>query len=328
MKKVFSCSYLIFIFFFFSSCANYGFFWGQFACDTVDERSPSVRSLSDSKLPDFSSQNLPPSSVYSVLIVSDLHFGSKRENLDEKIFLDWLDSYYKKYSQGESADFTKLPRFIVNLGDTADGGHDSEFRDYVRFEKKIKAVCGKYLYGETENTPEDERKFKIYGIIGNHDLYNDGGKGFAKYVFPYISSYHFSIDANPADSFSGFSFYFLDSGNGTTGTKQLDDFKEKISRDSNPKIVFTHYPVWAGGTDLFMILQNNLERNILLTYFAENKVKQVYEGHAHKNYGYDFKKFREDVIGSLRYSARAKKQCAIFTLNEETCAVATEIIEF
>lgn len=79
---------------------------------------------------------------------------------------------------------------------------------------------------------------------------------------------------------------------------------------------------------MFMILQNTQERNTLLTYFAENNVKHVYEGHAHDNYGYDFKLFREDVIGSLRFSNRAKKQCAVFTVDEENETVTTNLITF
>ena len=79
---------------------------------------------------------------------------------------------------------------------------------------------------------------------------------------------------------------------------------------------------------MFMIIQNTLERNTLLTYFAKNNVKQVYEGHAHSDYGFDFEKFREDVIGSLRFTHRTEKQCAIVTVNEQTQTVHTEIIKF
>ena len=312
-----------------ASCMNYGFFWGRFDEKDVDERSAYLKDFNSIK-PDIASQTPAASSTYSVLIVTDMHYGSTSEKLDEKGFLDWLDGWYKKYSgRGENPDdkdLTKLPRFAINLGDTADGGHDSEYREYLEFDKKIKAVAGKYLYGEDDTTLDSNRKFKIYGILGNHDIYNDGSEGFFKYIFPNYSSYYFTVDADGDGK--AFSYYFLDTANGTLGTSQLDDFKEKIEADPRPKIVLTHYPVYAGGTNMFMIIQNTMERNVLLTYFAENNVKQVYEGHAHQNYGFDFKKFREDVIASLRFSGRDSKSCAVFTVNEATQQVSTEIIKF
>ena len=300
------------------SCSNYGFFWGLFGEDDVDERSACLTDK-QGESPDFDSQKIQASESYSVLVMTDLHFGASSEDINETAFFDWLER------RMQEKDAVKIPRFAVNLGDTADGGHDSEYKDYLQFEKKIKTIAGKYLYGENGETKDSERKFKVYSVLGNHDLYNDGVTGFMDLIYPYNSSYYFHIDRNGSQ---GFSYYFLDTANGTTGTTQLDDFKAKIEADSRPKIVFTHYPVYAGGTDMFMILQNTLERNTLLTYFAENNVKQVYEGHAHANYGFDFGKFREDVIGSLRFSGRAKKQCAVFTVNESKGTVSTEIIEF
>ncbi|MCR4823298.1 MAG: metallophosphoesterase [Treponema sp.] len=303
------------------SCSNYGFFWGRFDEADVDERSPSLRNLNAEK-PDFA-QTVALSSKYSVLLITDIHYGSESEEFDEKLFLDWLDGYY---SENLTSAPEKLPRFAVNLGDIADGGHDSEYNDYIKFEKKIKAIAGKYLYGENDATADADRKFKVYSILGNHDLYNNGEEYFLDNIYPYYSSYYFSIKAS--SSGKTFSYYFLDTANGTCGSSQLDDFEDKIKADPNPKVILTHYPVWAGGTNMFMILQNTQERNTLLTYFAENNVKHVYEGHAHDNYGYDFKLFREDVIGSLRFSNRAKKQCAVFTVDEENETVTTNLITF
>ncbi|MBR1403711.1 MAG: metallophosphoesterase [Treponema sp.] len=301
------------------SCSNYGFFWGLFDEDDVDSRSSTVRALSDISsdyLPNVQSQTIASSSTYSVLLVTDLHFGTSREDLDENAFLEWFENLYK------TSDATKIPRFIVNLGDTADGGHRSEFKDYLAFENRLKAIAGRYLYGETDDTPDDKRKFRVYSVLGNHDLYNNGCNEYPEFCFPYISSYHFDVTVDA--STNGFSFYFLDTANGTMGTKQLEDFNKKLAADPKPKIVCTHYPVYAGGQSLFMILQNTLERNTILTYFAENNVKQVYEGHVHRTYGFDYKIFREDVIGSLRYN----KTCALFTVNEQAGTVSTEVIEF
>ena len=329
MKKVtfsfFSSLPLVFlILIFFVACTHYGFFWGQFGENDVDERSPRLNDF-NSLAPDLASQKPQVSSVYSVLLFTDVHYGSKREDIDEKAFLSWLESYFEANYLSSPE---KLPRFALNLGDTADSGLRKEFEDYVRFENRVKALAGKYLYGEEEDLEPGERKFRIYSILGNHDLYHDGSPHFEELLFPFKSSYYFSIDADSNPETGAFSFYFLDTANGCTGTSQLDDFKEKIEKDTNPKIVCTHYPVYAGGTNLFMILQNTLERNTLLTYFAENNVRLVFEGHAHSNYGFSYgSRFREDVIGSLRFSSRDEKQCAIFTVNESEGKITTEIIK-
>lgn len=321
MKKLASLSLSFLLLLFLASCSAYGFFWGQFAEDDVDERSPSMKNLGTL---DLSSQKLQVSSTYSFLVFTDSHFGSEREELDEGAFLAWLDDWFKKYSEGEDKDLTKIPRFAVNLGDTADGGKEEQFKEYLRFEEKIKTLAGKYL--SFENEPSSA--FKVYSILGNHDLYHKGQSHFMKLIYPHTSSYILNIDADSKDSWPGFSYYFLDSANGSLGTKQLVDFKKKAGDDPRPKIAFSHYPIYAGGSDMFMLIQNTLERNTILTYFSKSNVRQVYEGHAHSDYGFDFEKFREDVIGSLRFTHRAEKQCAIVTVNEVSQQVHTEIVKF
>lgn len=307
----------------FASCSAYGFFWGQFGDEDVDERSPS---LTDFGTLDLSTQNQQVSSIYTFLVFTDSHFGSEKEQFNEDFFLAWFEGLYKNYSAGDSKKIAKLPRFAINLGDTADGGKEEQFIEYLRFEAKLKAVANKYLYGEASS--ELAQTFRVYSVLGNHDLYHNGAKYFENLIYPHTSSYFFRIDADSKDSALGFSYYFLDTANGTAGTKQLKDFKKKLEVDPCPKIVLTHYPIYAGGTNMFMIIQNTLERNTILTYFAKNNVKQVYEGHAHSDYGFDFGKFREDVIGSLRFSGRAERQCALVTVNEQTQQVFTEIVKF
>ena len=288
------------------SC-NYGFFWGLFGEENVDERSSSLSSL-QSASPNFSAQTEIDSSgsVYSGLVITDLHYGASWGDNNEQDFLDWFENRIETCKESNPE---KIPRFIVNLGDTADGGHKSEFSDYLNFENRIKSLAKKKL-GDAD--------YKIYSILGNHDLYNNGVEHYDDFCYPYISSYYFAI--------GGFGYYFLDTANGTLGENQLEDFKDRISADPRPKIVFTHYPIYAGAGNekyILMRLQNTMERNTLLTYFSKYNVKQVYEGHIHARTWFDFKKFREDVIDSFRYG-----QAAVFTVNEEAGTVSTEIIEF
>lgn len=324
MKKYFRISLILTVFFsavffsvFCSSC-NFGFFWGLFGEENVDERSSSMTDLNPER-PDFQKQELkaPKSSdnTYSFVIITDCHFGSRRTedcNVDED-FLKWISNQFESYKDTEPE---KVPRFILNLGDTADGGHDSEFKEYLEFENKIKAVA-KEKIGDND--------YKVYSILGNHDLYNNGVSGYKKYCFPYISSYFFNLDSDPADSIPGFSFYFLDSANGTLGKNQLDDFKDKTSSDPSPKIILSHYPVYAGAEDpvaILMRIQNSMERNTLLTYFSRYNVKQVYDGHIHKNFWFNFKKFREDSIAAFKDGV-----FALVTVNEKTQTMHTEVVE-
>lgn len=308
---------IIFFSIFCVSC-NFGFFWGLFGEENVDERSSSMTDLNSLK-PDFSKQNLkaPKDSnhTYSFVIITDVHFGSGRtedSDVDED-FLKWISLRFDTYKDSNPE---KVPRFILNLGDTADGGHDSEYKEYLEFENKIKAIA-KEKIGDND--------YKIYSILGNHDLYNNGVTGFKKYCFPYISSYFFNLDSDPSDSIPGFSFYFLDTANGTLGKSQLDDFKEKTSSDPCTKIVLSHYPIYAGAEDpvaILMRIQNSMERNTILTYFSRYNVKQVYDGHIHKSFGFDFKKFREDSLDAFKNGF-----CAVITVNEKTQTMHTEVVE-
>ena len=283
----------------FVSC-NYGFFWGLVGEENVDDRSSSMTSLEVYK-PSLSNIS---GDEFCVLVMTDLHFGASWGEDNEDDFLDWFE---KRISAYKNSSPEKIPQFIVNLGDTADGGHDSEFKDYVVLENKIKQIAKEKL-GDSD--------YKIYSILGNHDLYNNGVDGFEEMCFPFVSSYYFHV--------GGFGFYFLDTANGTLGEAQLKDFKEKISADSSPKIVFSHYPIYAGaGKYILMRIHNNLERNLLLTYFAKYNVKRIYDGHAHKRIWFDFSKFQEEVIDSFRHG-----QAAVFTVNSSTGSVTTEIVEF
>ncbi len=299
---------LISIFAFSLFSCNYGFFWGLFGEENVDERSSSISDL-NSKKPDLSVQNPQVSSIYSVLVITDLHFGANFGHDKTDDFLTWFENRLEicKLSNPE-----KIPRFVINLGDTADGGHASEYRDYLLFENKIKALAKKC------GIVSESSDYKVYSILGNHDLYNNGISDFRDFCFPYISSYYFSL--------GGFSYYFLDSANGTLGTSQLEDFKEKASIDPRPKIILTHYPIHAGAGKpgaILMRFQNTQERNTLLSYFAKYNVRQIFDGHIHDRIGFDFGKFSEDVVQSLRWG-----EALIFTVNENTGTVTTETVRF
>lgn len=220
--------------------------------------------------------NLP--SVYNILIVSDVHRGSWTKSGDaENALFTWLELHKN------SADY---PKFMISLGDNADHGFPSEFRDYKDFTDKIET-----LYG-----------LKTLNVIGNHDLYNEAWDYWRVFCYPYVSTYCVSTP--------GFSFYFLDTGTGTLGNDQLEAITASMKADPKKKLVFMHYPPTI-NTFLFT-LQNTIERNLLLSLFADTDVKGVFGGHLHKNDTASHRKFKEFCLSSFRY----QEDFALLTVNE------------
>ena len=167
------------------------------------------------------------------------------------------------------------------------GGHEDEADDYNK-------AAARWI-----QTAKDElgaSDYKVYTILGNHDLYNNGWEVWKKKIYPYTSYYKFTINAGGASN-GGFDFYFLDSGNGTLGGPQIEDLERNLSASSRPKIIFMHYPLYAGGI-FYFALDDVHERARLISAFAESNVKYVFEGHKHQQHDYDFNNFKETVIGA------------------------------
>ena len=121
---------------------------------------------------------------YEILVITDVHFGGEGighngERRDDEFF-SWISENFKDAGK-------EMPKFCVCLGDVAEHGLESEFKDYKKFTEKLESEFG----------------IKTYNIIGNHDLYNAGWKNFEKYSFPYCSFYKFRT--------KNLTYYFLDS---------------------------------------------------------------------------------------------------------------------
>ncbi|MCR5724320.1 MAG: metallophosphoesterase [Treponema sp.] len=279
----------------------YGTFWLQFSQDGPDERAKSITELTGSELPDIGS-----SATYSFVVIADPHFGSPFERHDDG-FVSWFTE------QLESADTTKIPRFIVNVGDTLNSGSQDEADAYNEFCARIRTAAAQ--------SQLHDANYKIYTILGNHDLYNNGWSVWKDSIYPYTSYYAFSAQAD--SSTSGFSYYFLDSGNGSLGNTQLTDFFARLSADSRPKIVFSHYAVYAGGI-FYFTLQDTMERNLLLDAFARHQVRYVFEGHDHADHTYEWQSFSERAVPSFLY----RYQCSLVTVNEASGTAESHLIDF
>lgn len=248
----------------------------------VRSRTETLEKLEDGSLP-----TPLPTGKYSVLVLTDVHFGAEKlpgngPRFDEAFFA-WLDAYEPK------------PAFCVGLGDMAEHGWEDEYRRYQEF-------TGKLL----------ERKIQTYNAVGNHDLYNSGWKHYQNYLFPYKSFYYFETPR--------FSWYFIDTASGALGATQMRQLKKTMETDPKYKMVMTHFPLWANG-HFYFSLQDSMERNRLIHLFARNNVKAVLTGHTHKETVSDFGKFME--YNHPGYFARGG--WGIISIDEDAGSVESKI---
>lgn len=234
-----------------------------------------IRSNSIIDLPDPTNKK-----QYSVLLLTDVHLG-KANSAKESAFFDWLYQLEEK------------PEFCLVLGDITDHGFEHEYQLYQAFSKKI-----------------EEMGIPVYGLVGNHDLYNGGWRYWKKYVFPYAASYRFHTDS--------FSWYMLDTGNGTLGNIQLHNLEWAMKNDPLKKLVFTHYPVYGGGI-FYFTLSDTRGRALVLDLFARYSVVNVFAGHWHDGSDiFDYGKFKELVLQGFQ----AHYSWGLLFVNEDTSSVS------
>lgn len=269
----------------------------------VDSRSRKIKILQIQDIPKFEAN----SAKYSFLILTDTHFGTEKTERREKEFLQKFESLF-------SAQDELKPRFIINLGDTLNAGRDDEADSFNEASK---------TWREKAKEISDTDDFKIYSILGNHDLYNKGWKIWKEKIWPGVSYYKFFLDADSDGK--GFWFYFLDSANGTLGASQLEDLEKNLEADSAAKIIFCHYPPFVEQNGQYhFAFGNTIERNKMIAIFARHNVKFVFAGHAHEYSEHNFNKFVEVVVPSYAF----KKAFALVTIDEASEKVEYKIVEY
>lgn len=233
----------------------------------------------------FTSTTASPVENYSFVIITDTHFENKSGRSCDNSFYEWLFNLQTK------------PLFCICLGDVANFGFSENFDVYNKFIKKM----------------QTDYKMPVYTIVGNHDLYNSGWNSFKKKIFPYTSFYHFETKS--------FSWYFLDTGNGEVGSIQYKILKTKMEKDSKPKLVFMHYPLFANGDSLFC-MEDTTERNMLVTLFEKNNVKYDFVGHTHKYSRSEIGSFVELNVPGLH----DKSKWALVTVDENNKSLSVQIV--
>lgn len=204
---------------------------------------------------------------YSVVIITDTHFGAKKGIAPKDEFLKWL-------SQNKDS---KNIKFCLCLGDVADHGYENEMKSFSEFTQKIKDL-----------------EIPVFNSAGNHDLYNSGWDYWKDFSFPHTSFYKFKTDS--------LSWYSLDTGTGVIGKKQFSILKEKLSQDEQTKIVFTHYPLYSNK--FIFNMDDTNERNRLIDLLATNDVMLYLNGHLHRLETYKLGKMTQYTLPSFRYQRK------------------------
>lgn len=231
----------------------------------VDERSKELVKLSDSEFP-FIGATMPEK--YDCLILSDIHFGNKKNPAWQKLFFDSLKQYRETH--------TTPMLFCIMLGDIVDHGFAVEYETAKAFQQRI---------AETNRLSEyEDIPMPVYSVAGNHDVYNSGWNLWKQTCYPHTSAYYFETKR--------LEWYFLDTASGTLGRPQFYNLKAKMQRSSKAKFIFTHYPLYGNGI-LYFSLSNPRERAELISLFAQTNLKLYCSGHFHPGASCDYDTFKE-----------------------------------
>lgn len=227
----------------------------------------------------------PASSPFSFLVVGDPHFGASFAAGQ-----DVLDAFS---ALAGSKDANGNPyAFVLYLGDDADGGLTTQFEAFASWA------------GSMQNSSPAPMQW--YSAVGNHDLYNGGWPAFKQYIGP--SFYRLSAGA--------YSIYVVDSGQGTLGDYQIDELASEFASDPKPKIVVSHYAVYAAEDVLYYYrLSNPREVARLLDLFARSNVKLILAGHWHYLVHESIGPMDEWLVESLTVTDAGKTHCFSVTLD-------------
>ena len=271
-----------------SSCYGAWNFWDP--GNDVDKRTQKLTRLTAQNDSDFAAAGISElKGKYTVLVISDAHFGNKKKDINTKTLYDFLDKLKKESPE-------KYPKFMLSLGDSVDIG-------FSEFFEKYKSFC--------DTLEKDYGISLIFNSCGNHDIYQNNWENWQKTCYPHTSFYKFET--------AGFSWYSLDTGSGTISRQQYDIFVNAISNDTKPKVVFSHYPL--SEYRLAFGLGETTERNLLIHNFLKNNVKCYMGGHNHYTH-YENLGFNDYCCPSFRFN----NSWAVLHINESAGTAAVEFI--
>jgi len=230
-------------------------------------------------------------SPFSFLVVGDPHFGASYAATS-----DVLDAFS---ALARSKDANGKPyAFVLYIGDDTNSGIRVEYEGFQAWASSMKDSDGKPL--------------QWYSAVGNHDLYNGGWSLFKEYMGP--SFFRLSV--------GDYSLYVVDSGQGTLGDYQIGELTSEFAADPKPKIVFSHYPVYAASDVLYYYrLSNPREVAELLDLFAQSDVKLIIAGHWHYLAHESIGSMDEWLVESLTVTDGGSAHCFSITINGSQASV-------
>ena len=232
-----------------SSCYGAWNFWDP--GNDVDKRTQKLTRLTAQNDSDFAAAGISElKGKYTVLVISDAHFGNKKKDINTKALYDFLDKLKKESPE-------KYPKFMLSLGDSVDIG-------FSEFFEKYKSFC--------DTLEKDYGISLILNSCVNHDIYQNNWENWEKTCYPHTSFYKFKTDK--------ISWYCLDTASGALGLNQYKILKQDIENDSRPKIIFTHYPFVRFNYNCSNMAETT-ERNLMISTFYKNKVICLLGGHNH-----------------------------------------------
>lgn len=207
---------------------------------------------------------------YSFYSSSDLHYNKKIELYGDN---DRIYKYITKNRNDSSAIFSIIAGDIVG----------------EKGEEAFKIVEKAMAY----NSETQEVDKPCFLVIGNHDIYFDCADFYKQYF--HTSTYTVTVNTR-----SGMKdlFIFLDSGNGTHGSTQLEWLEEKLShrKDYRYCIVVSHNWMFRTSYDYTSTPCSSLpleEQYALMDLMSEKEVNMMLMGHYHRH--------ESHVIGGVHY---------------------------
>lgn len=254
----------------FTSCYGSWNFW--YSGNDVDKRTKNLRYLTNDDSAFAASEISDLHGEYTVLVISDSHFGSKRRKISGEPLFRYLDNLKAEHPE-------LYPKFMLSLGDSVNIGYESEYKEYIDF-------CNKLI--------EDYDIRLILNSCGNHDIYQSHWDNWEKFCYPHTSFYKFKT--------KDLSWYCLDTASGAVGLNQYNILMKDIKNDSRKKIIFTHYPFVRFNYNCSNMAETT-ERNKMISDFAKNNVICVLGGHNHTQ-TYDNLGFPDYGIPSFGYNEK------------------------
>lgn len=245
VKKAFGIIISVFTLIFSSCYGSWNFFYEG---NNVDKRITNYRQLDNTDAKFASSGISSLGNKYTVLILTDTHFGNTKKEVNCEILYNYLSSI-----KGTS----QFPAFAICLGDLTDIGTKEQFVLYNNFSSRLTNDFGISI---------------VLNVCGNHDAYQNNYANWEESCYPHTTFYSFKTQK--------LSWYCLDTVSGTIGENQYNQLMDLFEKDSRQKIIFTHYPFTRFNYDCSNMAETT-ERNILISDFAKNNVICVLGGHNH-----------------------------------------------